>query len=418
MAKFVLTTWAACLARQKPVSTRANPACMKMTRIAPITTHSMLRLPPTSRRPRSGPPPGRRRRRRRRAMTNVAPARPPMRYLSPRFLRMGSPWFEVRGPGSPPGRSVRQFRASRVSAAGHGRFRLCCVLARRRASSAPRAAARERARASPSRRRDDAGDGLLVELAAAPIAEREAVDDLAVDGGRRGRCGRRRRPAANAAVERRQGAGTVPPGDRARRVPRRRASLSNCRRRGRLTGSTTSALAERPPPSARPAAGRADARPSARGTCRRPRRRATWRRWPRRCRSRPRSACRRSRASRPSLSRQATSTSQWSGVTVRADGDADRARPRQRLDEPGLAGELVGLVGQQVADGRATEPRRRRRGSSTSASASARRRAVGERVGVARRAGRGGRAGRRRGRAAGRAARGGGRPASWRRRAR
>ncbi len=49
MAKFVLTTCAACLARQKPVSTRANPACMKMTRIAPITTHSMLRLPPTSR---------------------------------------------------------------------------------------------------------------------------------------------------------------------------------------------------------------------------------------------------------------------------------------------------------------------------------------------------------------------------------
>ena len=45
MAKFVLTTWAACLARQKPVSTRAKPACMKMTRIAPITTHSMLRFP-------------------------------------------------------------------------------------------------------------------------------------------------------------------------------------------------------------------------------------------------------------------------------------------------------------------------------------------------------------------------------------
>ena len=45
MAKFVLTTWAACLARQKPVSTRANPACMKMTRIAPITTHSMLIWP-------------------------------------------------------------------------------------------------------------------------------------------------------------------------------------------------------------------------------------------------------------------------------------------------------------------------------------------------------------------------------------
>ena len=42
MAKFVLTTWAACLARQKPVSTRAKPACMKMTRTAPMTIHSRL----------------------------------------------------------------------------------------------------------------------------------------------------------------------------------------------------------------------------------------------------------------------------------------------------------------------------------------------------------------------------------------
>ena len=39
MAKFVLTTWAACLARQKPVSTRAKPACMKITSTAPMTTH-------------------------------------------------------------------------------------------------------------------------------------------------------------------------------------------------------------------------------------------------------------------------------------------------------------------------------------------------------------------------------------------
>ena len=45
MAKFVLTTWAACLDRQKPVSTRANPACMKMTRMAPMTTHSMFVVP-------------------------------------------------------------------------------------------------------------------------------------------------------------------------------------------------------------------------------------------------------------------------------------------------------------------------------------------------------------------------------------
>ena len=48
MAKFVLTTWAACLARQKPVSTSANPACMKITRTAPMTTHSMLICPPSA----------------------------------------------------------------------------------------------------------------------------------------------------------------------------------------------------------------------------------------------------------------------------------------------------------------------------------------------------------------------------------
>ena len=42
IAKFVLTTWAACFARQKPVSTSAKPACMKITSTAPITTHSKL----------------------------------------------------------------------------------------------------------------------------------------------------------------------------------------------------------------------------------------------------------------------------------------------------------------------------------------------------------------------------------------
>ena len=46
MAKFVDTTWAACLARQKPVSTRAKPACMKITRTAPMTTHSRLSCVP------------------------------------------------------------------------------------------------------------------------------------------------------------------------------------------------------------------------------------------------------------------------------------------------------------------------------------------------------------------------------------
>ena len=39
MAKLVPTTWAACLARQKPVSTSAKPACMNTTRAAPMMTH-------------------------------------------------------------------------------------------------------------------------------------------------------------------------------------------------------------------------------------------------------------------------------------------------------------------------------------------------------------------------------------------
>ena len=42
MAKFVLTTWAACFARQKPVSTSAKPACMKITSTAPMMTQRLL----------------------------------------------------------------------------------------------------------------------------------------------------------------------------------------------------------------------------------------------------------------------------------------------------------------------------------------------------------------------------------------
>ena len=42
MAKFVDTTWAACFARQNPVSTSAKPACMKITSTAPMTTQRLL----------------------------------------------------------------------------------------------------------------------------------------------------------------------------------------------------------------------------------------------------------------------------------------------------------------------------------------------------------------------------------------
>ena len=45
MAKFVDTTWAACLARQKPVSTSAKPACMKITSTAPMITHNRFDYP-------------------------------------------------------------------------------------------------------------------------------------------------------------------------------------------------------------------------------------------------------------------------------------------------------------------------------------------------------------------------------------
>ena len=48
MAKFVLTTCAACLARQKPVSTSAKPACMKITSTAPMTIQSRFKLTPRS----------------------------------------------------------------------------------------------------------------------------------------------------------------------------------------------------------------------------------------------------------------------------------------------------------------------------------------------------------------------------------
>ena len=43
MAKFVLTTCAACFARQKPVSTSANPACMKITSTALTMIHRLFK---------------------------------------------------------------------------------------------------------------------------------------------------------------------------------------------------------------------------------------------------------------------------------------------------------------------------------------------------------------------------------------
>src|SRR3954463_8320141 len=41
--KFMLIVWAAFLARQKPVSTMAKPACMNMTRKPVSSVHMMLR---------------------------------------------------------------------------------------------------------------------------------------------------------------------------------------------------------------------------------------------------------------------------------------------------------------------------------------------------------------------------------------
>ena len=178
MAKFVLTTCAACLARQKPVSTSANPACMKMTRTAPITTHSMLRLPATARRRDQllgeGDAAAEQRHERR-------AGGPPRTYLSARFLRIGSPWFEVRGPGHPPGRSVRQLRGS----AFPRQDRSVSALLRSRATSARRQRQERKSRAARRRspasgRRSTRAMACVVELAAEPIG--------------RARSGRRARP--------------------------------------------------------------------------------------------------------------------------------------------------------------------------------------------------------------------------------
>jgi hypothetical protein len=48
IAKFVDITCEACFALVNPVSTSANPACMKITSTAPITTQSRFRLTATS----------------------------------------------------------------------------------------------------------------------------------------------------------------------------------------------------------------------------------------------------------------------------------------------------------------------------------------------------------------------------------
>ena len=88
MAKFVLTTWAACLARQNPVSTRANPACMKITRIAPMTTQSMFVVPVraatgSSSWAKATPPV--------KSTIAAAPRVPPTTYLKARLLRIRPP---------------------------------------------------------------------------------------------------------------------------------------------------------------------------------------------------------------------------------------------------------------------------------------------------------------------------------------
>src|SRR5438093_203681 len=54
MAKFVDTTCEACFARQNPVSTRANPACMKITSTALTMIQRMLTLEASELPPGSG----------------------------------------------------------------------------------------------------------------------------------------------------------------------------------------------------------------------------------------------------------------------------------------------------------------------------------------------------------------------------
>ena len=40
--KFIIMVWLAFFARQRPVSTRANPACMNMTRKPATSVHTKL----------------------------------------------------------------------------------------------------------------------------------------------------------------------------------------------------------------------------------------------------------------------------------------------------------------------------------------------------------------------------------------
>ena len=187
----------------------------------------------------------------------------------------------------------------------------------------------------------------LVELPPEAIGQREAVGQLpssarqagavhddAGDGESAGQCN--------------EHAGAVAAGD-VHVVCQGAASLSNWTSTATIAAGRRDRGTERLLDLTRQGVWLVDARPSGRGTCQRPRRRARWRRWLPRCRARRREQRRRDgRADRPS-SRQATSTIQWSGVPFGTDRDPDGPRRRQRLDQPSLAGELVGFVRQHVA---------------------------------------------------------------------
>ena len=139
MAKLVLTTWAACFARQKPVSTSAKPACMKMTRTAPRTTHSMLGgrrgdgSTGSSAWAKATPPAEQRHERRAGgASEDVLQRSFPSHRLS--LFRGPQTWMR------PPGRSVRQLRGRAFPQRDPHVFRLRCVLARAAHRRGPEAA--------------------------------------------------------------------------------------------------------------------------------------------------------------------------------------------------------------------------------------------------------------------------------------
>ena len=352
MAKFVLTTCAACFARQKPVSTSAKPGLHEDHQDRPDDhpqhveaaadeadrLHRVLFL---GERDATGEE--RHERRPCQAAERVLQRTFPSHHLS-----------LVRGPRTwtrPPGAIRAPVERVRISAAAQRCFGSVAFL-RVAAALSDRATAANGAAARPRSAAVDALHRPLVQLPPEPVAEREAVDQLALDRRHPGAVhddagrGERRR-------ERRQRARPVAPRDRARGVPGHGVVVELHDQVGqrlevqRVAERLLHALGQ--PPRARPYRGadqeRVDGRPVG-----------------------PRGDGRRGDVA-PGRGQRAGAPGQQGVGVERGDVDEpvvgralgahrhpDRAPRRQRLHQPGLAGQLVGLVGQQEAGRCGSEP--------------------------------------------------------------